>query len=69
MTSHPEIWKCIIKSMPRSQWIDLQDIYNLVSAEVSLDREVFDHSHQVQISLNGRETFGMYYNIVKGPAK
>lgn len=41
MTSHPEIWNCIKRSMPRRQWIDLQDIYNLVSAEVSLDREDF----------------------------
>jgi hypothetical protein len=41
MTKHPEIWKCITNDMPRGQWVDLQDIYNLIRVELPLDQEDF----------------------------
>ena len=41
MIKHPEIWKCITNGMPRGQWVDLQDIYNLIRVELPLDQEDF----------------------------
>jgi hypothetical protein len=41
MTKHPEIWQCITNEMPRVQWVDLQDIYNLIRVELPLDQEDF----------------------------
>ncbi len=38
----PEIWDIIKHHMPKSEWIPLQDIYELVSRNGRLDDEDFE---------------------------
>jgi len=39
MTHLPEIWSCILKYLPRRQWVSLEDIYLLVETHLTLDKE------------------------------
>ena len=32
MTRLPEIWKCMKNHVPNGQWIDLHDIYKIISS-------------------------------------
>ena len=42
MTRLPTIWACIKEKMPRGVWIDIEDIYNLIKNNISLDDEDFE---------------------------
>jgi hypothetical protein len=42
MTTLPEIWKCLIDTMPKGRWHTLYEIYGLVEAHISLDKEDFE---------------------------
>lgn len=35
----PEIWECIQNYMPRSVWVDIQDVYKLIQNHLHLDDE------------------------------
>ena len=39
MTHLPEIWSCIRNNLPRAQWTHLDDIYDIVERNTSLDSE------------------------------
>ena len=39
MTHLPEIWGCIVGSLPRRQWVPLDDIYRLIERNLNLDTE------------------------------
>jgi hypothetical protein len=41
MTSHPEIWDCILAKLPQNRWMKLDDIYALVERCLKLDKEDF----------------------------
>lgn len=42
MTRLPEIWKSMKSHVPNGQWIDLHDIYKIVSSNCALDNEDFE---------------------------
>lgn len=41
MTSHPEIWGCMLAKLSRNRWMKLGDIYTLVERFLKLDKEDF----------------------------
>lgn len=42
MTRLSDIWKCIIRMLPRKQWLGLQAVYNTVEKHLPLDAEDFE---------------------------
>ena len=42
MTHLPEIWDCIRGNLLKGQWIALEDIYELVEANIDLDEEDYE---------------------------
>jgi len=44
MTHHPEIWDCLRQRSPKGEWIQLEEIYSIVEAGLTLDNE--DYARQ-----------------------
>ncbi len=42
MTHLPTIWTCIQEKIPRGVWVDIEEIYNLIKNNISLDDEDFE---------------------------
>jgi hypothetical protein len=42
MTHLPEIWKCITKNLPRGKLVTIDDIYQLIENNLSLDEEDYE---------------------------
>lgn len=42
MTHQPEIWDCIKSRLPKGQWVTMNDIYQLVSDNLKLDKEDYE---------------------------
>ena len=41
MTHHPEIWGCILENLVSGRWTSLNEIYDIVERNLTLDREDF----------------------------
>jgi hypothetical protein len=44
MTHHPEIWDCLRQRLPKGESIQLEEIYSIVEAGLTLDNE--DYARQ-----------------------
>ena len=44
MTRHSKLWMCIKQQVPHGKWVPINDIYEIVEQNTSLDKE--DHQWQ-----------------------
>jgi len=42
MTHLAQIWDCIVRYLPRRQWVQLDDIYRLIEHKIDLDAEDYE---------------------------